>query len=108
MEILDKVNVLGTIYTIEELEERTQYMKDRDIHGYCDMSSKKIVVCGKETDFDNKEVITKLLIRHEIIHAFLLESGIAYCTGFHTEEMVEWLSMQFPKLKETLEGVDTC
>ena len=37
--------------------------------------------------------------RHEIIHAFLLESGLAECSDWaQNEEMVDWLARMGPKI----------
>lgn len=44
-------------------------------------------------------------MRHEIIHAFLYESGLAenfeHANEFGQDEtMVDWIAMQFPKILE--------
>ena len=42
-------------------------------------------------------------MRHEILHAFLYESGLREnsCTSFawaENEEMIDWFAIQFPKI----------
>lgn len=41
-------------------------------------------------------------LRHEIIHAFLLESGLGYNIEHkeygHEETMIDWLAIQSPKI----------
>lgn len=37
----------------------------------------------------------KQVLRHEIIHAFMYESGLEGECKWNTEEMVDWLSIQY-------------
>lgn len=100
-----RIDVLGTNYEIITLNERDRVMINLNADGYCDPSSKKIVVCSNESDFDDKSLYRKEIIRHELIHAFLNESGIPINISFHNEDMVEWLAKQFPKIVECFETV---
>ena len=94
-----KVNVLGIEYDINVINHRNRYMIERNADGYCDFTSKKIVVCGNDSDYDDKEIYIKEIIRHELIHAFLFECGIDNGYGFHNENLVNWLAVQYPKIK---------
>lgn len=98
-----KINVLGTEYDVEVLKERDEYMKDNTLQGYCDKTSKRIVICPYDNDFDDKEKLKENILRHELIHAFLFESGIDYGMLFHNEECVDFFAMQFPKLVKMFE-----
>lgn len=101
-----KVNVLGTEYTIHISNEKT-YPLLKEIDGYTDTSIKAIIVddCNHTTP-DSKQDLERYrrsVIRHEIIHAFLYESGLdANANGVEcwatNEEMVDWLAIQFPKM----------
>lgn len=69
----------------------------------------KIVI----TDFQNEEIeiedvakYRKQVIRHELIHAFLCESGLHENCEWHNEEMVDWLAMQAPKLQKYLKKLN--
>lgn len=95
------VNVLGTTYTIEKSNElEDQNLKNND--GYCDSSIKTIVIDtfkhspGSMEDLDSYE---KQVVRHELIHAFLFESGLDGCSWAKNEEIVDWIACQFPKLQ---------
>lgn len=51
----------------------------------------------------NMEHCKKQVLRHEIVHAFLYESGLDGSTwkthGWAVnEEMVDWIAIQFPKI----------
>lgn len=101
------VCILGTQYKIVEEE-----FLDDDIDGYCDYTSKEIHIrndnVNKVGDF--KELMKKQT-RHEIIHAFMSESGLQsnweHVQQFgHDETTVDWIAIQFPKLLKTFEEVD--
>ena len=107
-----KVNVLGTLYRIiERSEAEDQRLKDSS--GYCDSSTKEIVLDIPADDPMNKgdlEEVKKVVLRHEIIHAFLCESGLdcnsCSVTDWATnEEMVDWIAIQFPKILKAFDEV---
>lgn len=105
---MKKVNVLGTEYTIKTASDDKEI---EDAFGYCDYSSKEIVL-AKDKVFEsvnNAEWQKKKTLRHEIIHAFLNESGLirnTYCVDggwAANEEMVDWIAIQFPKMQKAFE-----
>ena len=93
------INVLGTNYRIIPKE-----LKNADIDGYTDNTAKEIVIrtdnANNVGDFDS---LQKKQLRHEIIHAFLSESGLQ-CNWQHTEQFghdettVDWFAIQSPKI----------
>lgn len=101
-----KINVLGTKYSLFfRKRDEDEGLKEND--GYCDKTSKELVVCVHEPEIDsvkNLEVYEKKVARHEIIHAFIEESGLSENTFIckegwaKNEEMVDWISAQFPKI----------
>lgn len=108
--MMTKINVLGTVYTIiEASEDEDECLIDSD--GYCDKTDKRIVVIQKPPDCNlgNFIVYQKKVIRHEIIHAFLFESGLheswKHDEG-HDEAYVDWIAVQFPKLLEAFKEAD--
>ncbi|MDD3417244.1 MAG: hypothetical protein PHY47_25165 [Lachnospiraceae bacterium] len=106
-----RINVLGTEYTIEFRNyEEDELMKKNEVDGYCDKSIHLIVVANKTNDceVDNFEEIQKSIIRHELIHAFMYESGLSasweHQTKWgHDETTVDWIACQFPKLMKAFE-----
>ena len=95
------VNVLGTKYTIKESNKvMDQTLENCD--GYCDASIKVIVIdsfkefTGSKKDLESYK---KQVIRHELVHAFLFESGLDGCSWAKDEEIVDWIACQFPKLQ---------
>lgn len=111
---MQKVNILGTEYTIiDKTEKEDERLKKHD--GYCDSSTKTIVLLKYEDDPMNKEDMSyfrKQILRHEIIHAFLSESGLEACGNSFggswvlNEEMVDWIAIQAPKLFAAFSEVD--
>lgn len=97
------VNILGTDYTIESHSKAEDaYLKNCD--GYCDKTSKRIVVTTDNTDLDNFDVYYNKILRHEIIHAFMYESGLhenfKHEQWGHDETQIDWFAYQFPKMLE--------
>lgn len=99
-----KINVLGTDYTIvlvtDAVDKRLAY-----IDGFCDDTTKEIYVDNYEAHQDephkksNLDVQIKKNIRHELVHAFLFESGLAENSPWaQNEELVDWIAIQGPKL----------
>lgn len=101
-----KVDVLGTEYMIylDVPVDADDVLKDAD--GYTDKSNHKIVIADriKESDLDDYVGYRKKVIRHELVHAFLFESGLGANAVWkadgeeHPEMMVDWIAAQFPKL----------
>lgn len=98
------VNILGTFYRIEiTTPDKDVRMADKD--GLTDPSTKRILINDfsqvREEDpadaLDNKVWFRDQVMRHEIIHAFLTESGCVDAF-WHTEDMVNWLAYMEPRL----------
>lgn len=104
-----RVNVLGTEYTItRETEFNNPKLKVAD--GYCDTYAKKIVVGTPDDDIQNTENLDASVckvMRHEIIHAFLSESGLQECSDWAgNEECVDWIAKQIPKMVEAMKSAE--
>lgn len=104
------VNILGTEWSINEMtEEQDSYLARCD--GYADKTSKKIVIKAKDdsNELEDFGVYQKKVMRHEIIHAFLYESGLQENykkeEWGHDETMVDWFAIQFPKILEVYKCV---
>lgn len=107
-----KVNILGTEYTVEFRKDDQKLKENAD--GYCDTSIKLIVVDDFEPDEMSKENLDgyKLqVLRHEIIHAFMFESGLdvnscCFEGGWAAnEEMIDWFAIQSPKIFKAFKDV---
>lgn len=97
-----KVDVLGTTYKI-----KTEKFGGENCDGWTDTTSKVICIradnYNQVVDFDS---LMRRQLRHELIHAFLHESGLScnfeHVKNFgHEETMVDWIAIQFPKIYKT-------
>lgn len=115
-----KINVLGTEYTIivKKYEEDEAFERS-SIDGYCDNWKKQIVCCDMQTHKrwvheppESIAVVQKEILRHEIVHAFFNESGLADSSNCvdeawaKNEEMVDWIAMQGPKIYKAWQEAD--
>ncbi len=98
-----KIDVLGTKYQIhEKTPEQDAELLNCD--GYCDKTTKTIVITkeGNDCSLGDFAWYRRKILRHEIIHAFLFESGLhenfMHQIG-HDETYVDWIAVQYPKLK---------
>ena len=99
------VYILGTQYNIKLIPEEDDPML-KTLEGYADQTTHKIVVKLIEKQSGSVHNIAdyaKNIMRHELIHAFLFESGLGTCANeidcwSQNEEMVDWFAYQSPKI----------
>lgn len=99
------VNILGTVYKILEGSPE-EYEQLDDCDGYCDRSERRIYVRKfkkEKNSLADLDWYSRKVLRHEIIHAFIFESGMAECSfspaaWAFNEEMVDWFALQGPKI----------
>lgn len=105
------VNVLGVEYTIKQ-SDKVKDLQLESCDGYCDHTTKTIVIDtfqnyqGQPDALGNLNDYEKKVIRHELIHAFLFESGLGGCSWAKDEEIVDWIAFQFSKLKKIFEELN--
>lgn len=107
-----KLNVLGTTYTVEKKKwlDEPVFQNSRCL-GFCDSHSLRIVYCDLKTNDNWKDEseeginrAEKEILRHEIVHAFLSESGLNGCAHHYdgawsyNEEMIDWIAIMGPRL----------
>ena len=96
------ITILGTQYTISLTTPKNDPRLE-DCAGYCDDSAKIMAIDVTEhTDSSCKHdlvAVRQKVLRHEIVHAFLCESGLAECSPWaQNEEMVDWFAAQGEKI----------
>ena len=45
------------------------------------------------------------VLRHEIVHAFLIESGMFQASWGGNEDIVDWIALQIPKMVDAMKSV---
>jgi len=108
-----EVNILGSKWSIRIQDfDQNPYFKKHEADGYSAFATREIVVCNPashpEEDGDEKNTyylnIIKNTMKHEIVHAFLSESGLDTCAfssrraWSKNEEMVDWIAIQGQKI----------
>lgn len=83
------VNILGANYSVDFVDKI-----EGDKGGETNIITKQILISNEN---DSKDGV-KIVLRHEIIHAFMYESGLWTNCDWHTEEMVDWFAIQMPKI----------
>lgn len=111
------VNILGTEYKIINATE-SEKPKLKECDGYMDYSVKEIVVRKFQQDpakdlmsIQDIESYVRKVTRHEIVHAFLYESGMWDNSGSvdswaQSEVITDWIAIQFPKLQKAFKGAE--
>lgn len=105
------VNILGEEYTITIKKYKEDETFERcAASGYCSYTDHEIVLCDMATfpDWEHetdraRENQMRTTLRHEIVHAFLGESGLSANSNesdawARNEEMVDWFALQGPKI----------
>lgn len=115
-----RIDILGTYYEVvmKDYKDDSAF-EERSLVGYSDSVEKEIVICNLSTypglEGDTPERHKKMIrniLRHEIIHSFLSESGLedSSCTienpWARNEEMVDWMALQLPKIIRACEAAD--
>lgn len=98
-----KVDILGTVYNIKEQPDtENELLKDCD--GYCDWTTREIIL-RREIDgnLGDMEAYIRKVLRHEIVHAFFVESGLDSSAGHadswaRNESVVDWFARQGQKI----------
>lgn len=112
------INILGTDYIIvyKDDEEICAAMGVEPGYcgGYCSETAKEIAIANlnlcKDTE-EEKAALQKANLRHEIVHAFLNESGLSSNANqvecwAKNEEMVDWIAIQGPKIYKVWQKVE--
>ena len=105
MSFANSVNILGTTYNIAEVSDD----KNKGLAGATDFYTKTIEIAdmqGINSDAlitDDIESFRKAVLRHEIVHAFLYESGMDMQSGeceswAKNETVVDWFALQGQKI----------
>ena len=104
------ISILGSEWDIVE-RSCNDDPRLSDCDGYCDWSVSLIVIrkeAKEDGNLNDMEVYMRKVLRHEIVHAFLFESGLAHAScsvdaWAANEEMIDWFAIQIPKIVKLYE-----
>ena len=102
------VSILGTGYSVKYRSARDD-TKLKEANGYTETYSKEIIIDDSEPEeqtLNDLEGFKRKVLRHEIVHAFLHESGLdAGSDWARNEEIVDWIALQFEKMQRAMQEV---
>ena len=100
------IKILGEEWTVSlRAQSEDDYLETRD--GYTDISCKTMVIGlqPEDAELKNPTVYLRKVLRHEIIHAFMFESGLAenwsHPAMGQEELTVDWFAIQMHKIYDT-------
>lgn len=95
------VSILGSEWTIKH-----EKFGDTGWDASTDATTREITLRDDNVNnVGNFEALMKKQLRHELIHAFLYESGLSFNSASTDawaaeEEIVDWIAIQLPKIYE--------
>lgn len=99
---------MGQMWTVtQRTSEDDKFLKNVD--GYTDFTVRAIVMkSNNNNNLLNFQANYRKQLRHEIIHAFMFESGLGanfqHAEEYgHDETMIDWFAYQYPKIKAVFE-----
>lgn len=106
------IDILGTKYKLYRFPKSDERFQHQGVAGRCDSWLKEISICSSTSMYgrDNKFKSSNWfyahdlqVLKHEIVHAFLNESGLQNnCCGAtcwtRNEEMIDWFAIQGSKI----------
>lgn len=99
--------------TINILGETWKLVFDEKLNnqwGVCDYTVRTIKICPSMTEpkipddrLIDMELHSHKVLRHEIIHAMITEGGMRNKDKWKDEDMIDWISLQYPKMQKLFE-----
>lgn len=103
---MKKVKILGTEYEVIK-QTIADNSKLESANGLCEFWAKKLIIDEAQPDrmtYENLDAFNRKVLRHEVIHAFLGESGLKQY--MEDEVLVDWIAVQFPKIAKVFEELE--
>lgn len=98
--------ILGSTWTVLFRTE-AEDARLKEVGGFTDWTTREIVIADVRSDYNVRAVEESMyhVLRHELVHAFLFESGLGYDWEHsdlgQDETTVDWTAWQLPKIWET-------
>lgn len=103
-----KIEILGEVYKVCFRDATDPRLETAD--GYCDWTTNEIVVrqdwADDVSNLKDLNVYKIKVIKHELIHAFLMESGLGENSWGTNEEIVDWIARQFDKIVNAFDRIE--
>ena len=109
--IAESVTIMGVLWKIV-LRKKREDAYLASVGGYCDNTIKTIVIrkyheTSKPHEVADLRELERSVLRHEIVHAFMFESGLSNDSSeakhwAKNEETVDWIAQQHEKIHAAL------
>lgn len=97
----DSVDILGTEYKIKSVYSK-DFPKLKTAVGVCENCAEELFISKDGEDRDDYylkyDKFQRKVLRHEIIHAFMWQSGFTDISTDEEERITEWISIMAPKM----------
>lgn len=106
-----KIDILGSRWDVCIVEPSDDDRLE-NTDGFCDWTDSKIVIANRMNEGNLQAPWSYLLkvIRHELVHAFMRESGLGEC-AFNDQDMeeimVDWIAIQWYKIEKAIDEATT-
>lgn len=92
------IDILGEKWDVVLSNEKNDpELKNNDGYTFTKVGARRIVV-GKDSYLSAEHIL-----RHELIHAFLFETGLGFCSNWaHNEEMVDYFARNWTKIDKIM------
>jgi len=104
------VSILGTVWAVRICTEAEE-PRLKNCDGFTDKTTHVIGIRDMPDDcsLGNPLDYVKKVIRHEVIHAFMFESGLAenweHIEMGQEELTIDWIAIQFPKIQSVIKQI---
>ena len=105
------VEILGSTWKVL-LRKESEEKRFADCSGFTDWTNRTIYVLDRMDDSNLSAPVAYLMkvLRHEIVHAFLFESGLGddwtHAEYGHEETVVDWIAYQIHKIEMVCCGAE--
>ncbi len=113
-----RISVLGSEYEVSLRKSDEDKTLNDGTDGYCDSTVRKIAVLIGENDLKEGDEVPpgrmedvieyrKAVLRHEIVHAFMQESGLSNQAPYsQNEELIDWIALQIKKMSKCMRDAE--
>lgn len=108
---MKKFSILGQDYEVIVLDDLSEDAPVEGAISYIDIYKKKIFFSTFIQEYNSHESFLKRVITHEILHAFMFESGLdmqtidASTPWALNEEIIDWFAIQLPKINLVVRSI---
>lgn len=100
------INILGSEWTVY-VKQKDEDKRLMGCSGFTDWTVREIVIldCREDGNLKNLEAFMMKVLKHEIVHAYMFESGLGddweHLSAGHEETVVDWIAFQMVKIVST-------